>query len=498
MIRKLLFGFACGVGVSSYESVSRAVDAPTLAAVLDPTKDSKPIDCVIVGGGYSGSKMAYQFDSIFNVTLIDTKNYFEITSDIIPIIAAPWSEKSEEACKKLQVLHRYYLKRANVLTGRAKTVTESEVILEDGRKVPYNVLVVATGEEKSFPFRSTQKTIGGRVAELKHFNQFLGTLKKVAIVGGGPMGVTLAAELSENRPDLEIHLFHSSAEVMTQSPELVRDYAIQFLKKRPNVVLNLCTHVRSIETSSELNDKATPQRWWSFKKLSDVASPPQAYALAVERLEYEPTIPQSIVSQIYFGRKPQPRSSKVISTETLGEFDYVFNVGGDVPQPVGSTDPTCILRKHEAADGHYRSSTLMQLFGHPNIFVPGRCNNLPWPRGYGSSDLQARTLFRMMNGLINASKPKLLQSSDGLHLGRLTVPRLLIRLGNADACGSTPWGGSMTGINALREFLQDRGHLQREYVSPIFFKQQDPAKVYARITEWVANEITDITDFSHS
>mmetsp|Transcript_72667 Transcript_72667/g.84405 ORF Transcript_72667/g.84405 Transcript_72667/m.84405 type:complete len:517 (+) Transcript_72667:52-1602(+) len=516
MFGKLLVGACCGLAAAPmYRSSSTChADAPTLNAIMDPRKDVPPINCVVIGGGYSGSKVAYQLDSIFNVTLIDTKNFCEITSDIIPIISSPWSEKNEDACRKLQVLHRYYLKRANVLTGVANHVSDTEVSMSDGRTVPYDILVVATGEKKAFPFSTKQKTVSGRVAELKAFNQFLGTSKQVAIVGAGPMGVSLAAQLSEDRPELQVHLFHSSGTILPNLPDVAQDYALQHLRKCKNVTLHLAEEVTGITTtpatdaqaaakalvSSTSNAPLSGSSWFSrlFRRNEDSSRDsvviPEKFHLDVNHLEYEPKPVQSIVSQIYFGKRNELGASRVVATETIRDFDYVFNVGGDTPQPIESG----LLSSHLSPDTHLKVSTLMQVFDHHNIFVVGRCNNLPWCRGLGSSDLQARALFRMMNSIVNSTNPKLLTSSDGLRLDRLVVPRLLVKLGNTDACGSTPWSGSMTGVNALREFIQDRGHLQREFISPIFYKQQDPARVHKRVTEWKLEDMTDITDFSHS
>lgn len=62
----------------------------------------------------------------------------------------------------MMVLHRYYLKRANVLTGKVNKVDAQEVHLQDGRHVPYDLLFITTGESKSFPFETQQRTRAGR------------------------------------------------------------------------------------------------------------------------------------------------------------------------------------------------------------------------------------------------------------------------------------------------------------------------------------------------
>lgn len=499
--------FACGVvgGVFSAcrsgTTTTLAAAAPTLDLVLDPSKDVVPVRCVILGGGYAGSKLAYLFDSMFDVTLIDEKNYYELTNDVIPILANPWSELNEEACRRLLILHRYYLRRSNVLTGTVDGVDEEAVTLRDGRRVPYDLLFVAPGERKPFPFSTKQRTIAGRVQELRHFNQFLGTCKKVAVVGGGPVGTSLAMDLARCRPGLEVHLYHSKAELIPTLPTTSRKYAQNALQEQKNLSLRLCTRVTNIIGWDEGGKRIDATRTSIFSRLLRFSnSPPELarFTVQYDKLHVTPAPQQSIVSQAYFGRREPQLSGTTIESSGEDEYDYVFSTIGDVPRPIQTGNRRRnILKEHEAPDGHYRVSTLMQLYGHPNIWAPGRCNNLPWVRGYGSSDVQARTIFRALNSVVHNPTERFLFSRDGVQPQRMAIPRLLVRLGNNDAVGATPWSGGMVGLSAFHEFMQDRNHLVKEFQQPIFYKQQDPVKVKQRISNWAAHEITDIVDFSH-
>ncbi|RHW71508.1 pyridine nucleotide-disulfide oxidoreductase [Trypanosoma brucei equiperdum] len=512
MLWKLFTSSMLAGAVSAYRSTSSsslAISPPTLDVVMDPSKDVTPVRCVVVGGGYTGSKLAYMLDSMFNVTFIDEKNYFELTNDIIPIIANPWSELNEEACRRLLVLHRYYLKQANVLTGTVHGVDENTVTLRDGRTVPYDLLFITVGERKPYPFATKQRTVSGRVQELKNFNEFIGTCKKVAVLGGGPVGVSLAVDLARNRKDLKVHLYHSKPELLPALPTTSQRYALETVEKCDNITVNLCSRVTDVtgydalgrrvnETStSMLSSLLKPLTGW----LTWGTSPdePSTFTVRYEKMHFAPRPRQSIVNQAYFGtRQPQLTSNTV---ESIGEeegYDYVFSTIGDVPRPIVSGKGcTNILSEHEMPDGHYRVSTLMQLYCRPNIWAVGRCNNIPRVRGYGLSDVEARTVFRALNSVVHNPTERFMHSRDGLDLRRLNIPRMLVRLGSDDAVGSTPWSGAMVGLAAVHEFMQDRNFLVKEFQKPIFYKRQDAAKVKQRISNWAAHEITDIVDFSH-
>lgn len=200
--------------------------------------DSDPsARCVIVGGGFAGAKIATYFDSIFDVTLIDEKNFLEASqTELVPVLCKPWDDRvSPLMARSLQFLHRFYLKNADILLGTACHVSSKYVTLADGRKQPYDLLVLATGEQRCFPFSTQQRTISGRISELRAFNKFLHEdCKKIAIIGGGPMGVALASSLVENQPDKEVVLFHRQNELTPGLPRHVRSHALRSLAAAHN------------------------------------------------------------------------------------------------------------------------------------------------------------------------------------------------------------------------------------------------------------------------
>jgi thioredoxin reductase len=562
MLLKFLLGGVVGSVCSAYHrgptNISLALDPPTLDIIMDPTKDIVPIRAVVVGGGYAGSKMAYQLDSMFDVTHIDEKNFYELTNDVIPILTNPWKDDvNKEACRRMMVLHRYYLKRSNVVTGTVTGVDEQQVYLRDGRTIPYDLLFVATGERKPFPFQTRERTISGRVQELKRFNEFLQTCKKVAVVGGGPVGTSLAHDLASTRPDMEVHLYHQRAELLPQLPGVCRRHALEKLTSSKNLHLHLSTRVTAVDglvmsalggggggssssnngnhrhdtspgqqqqqqhpmkriappTSSTTSSSAEPVLvldragvpWW--RSCLSVVWPqrtvvPDQFTVRYDTLESQSRPQQSILQQVYYGKQDEVQAcGEVLARGAESGFDYVFAVSGDTPRPLQWDEPhpshPNILKEHEMKDGHYRVSTLMQFFNRPNIFALGRCANFPVVRGYGASDIEARTLFRELNSIVSNPTTVFLHSRDGIQLSHMQIPRMHIRLGIDDAVGCTPWSGGMMGVSSVHEFMQDRSYLLKEFQKPVFYKQQDQTKIKQRVSQWMAGEITDVVDFSH-
>lgn len=478
-----------------------------------------PVKCVVIGGGYAGSRVAYQLDSIFHVTLVDTKNYYEASDEITSLLTAPDDNVFEERMKELHALHRYYLRRARVITNRAVDVDEKHVTLADGRKVPYDVLVLAIGETRIFPFAAEAQTLDVREAQLREYQKFLAdpSRKKVAVIGGGPAGISLANCLAMRYLDKEVHLFHSTSTFAPQLPYEARERIEAVLMSNTHVHLHRNAVVTGVNMSVD-NTHAAPveapvskKKWWQFGTTtpndSTAADAPDGlrvdskvkYSLDVSLREDTKVKIPSVVYQVYTGEKPKHEihRGKEVGTETIDDFDYVISLTGNRPNGRKFFGDSKFLAPHIDADGHFIASKYMQLLGNPRIFAVGRCNNFQWVRSMGNSDFQARTLFRNMLSVANMQEVKttIVPTMAPLLSSSMAFPRILVPMDEFQAVGSIAWSGSTVGPRALKELNQDRKYYLKEFSSPIFFKQMDDKKVRDSFDAFFKLCVTDVGDF---
>ena len=181
---------------------------------------------VIIGGGFAGSKAARKLQNKCDVTLIDTEDFFEYTPGILRVLVEP------EHYKKIYVMHKYYLSKTKIIVGSVERISDKKVFLSDGKKRDYDYLIIASGSSYAFPIKEENVFFAKRFKHLLEAYEKIKKSQKIAIVGGGIVGVELAAELATYYKNKEIFLVHSHSRLMERNNPKTGDYARNFLEKR--------------------------------------------------------------------------------------------------------------------------------------------------------------------------------------------------------------------------------------------------------------------------
>jgi len=203
---------------------------------------------VVIGGGFAGSLIAKALEKDYDVTLIDDKDYFEYTPSILRTIVEP------ETMRRIQVLHSGYLHRAHIHRDSVKTITHDAV--RCGRKdVPFDYLVIASGSTYSVPIkhnviRST------RASELRRHATRVADAKSILIIGGGFVGVELAAEIAEKNNGKQITIIDPNTRVMSRGNPKASAYAQRWLE-RHGVKLLFGERVKKSTKTGVVTDKGT-------------------------------------------------------------------------------------------------------------------------------------------------------------------------------------------------------------------------------------------------
>ncbi|MBI2102251.1 FAD-dependent oxidoreductase [Candidatus Woesearchaeota archaeon] len=180
---------------------------------------------IIIGGGFAGSYIARKLEQQFHVTLFDTKDYFEFTPSVLRTLVQP------DHLKKIEVKHSAYLRHTTIIQKAVTEFTSAEVIA-DQKHYPFDYLVIASGSHYTTPIKEENIAIAARGKELREYAQKLEDAKKILIVGGGVVGVELAAEIIERYPNKKVTVAHAQNTLLERTPRRAQTYAEAFLRKR--------------------------------------------------------------------------------------------------------------------------------------------------------------------------------------------------------------------------------------------------------------------------
>jgi len=196
---------------------------------------------VIIGGGFTGTQCAMDLEKSFDVTLIDSKPYFEFTPGILRTILEPEHEK------KIQRLHKNYLKKAKIIIDEVVEVSKKNVSLKkEKEKVSFDYLVIASGSSYSAPIKEEDLIPATRAKELAMYHGRLEKANKVLIIGGGLVGVELAAEICTHYKNKDVMIAHSKDTLIERNHPKARKYVENFFKKH-NVKLLFGERIKGAE-----------------------------------------------------------------------------------------------------------------------------------------------------------------------------------------------------------------------------------------------------------
>lgn len=170
-------------------------------------------EIIVIGGGYGGIRLAKQLDEVARVTLVDRKEVF------FHRIAALRAGVHEAWTTTPFIPYDRLLRNGRVVTGKAVGIDtgERQVTLATGERLPYDVVVIATGADYPEPARFLGTTTEEAGKTFTAHQESVAAAEHVLIVGGGPGGVELAAEIRLARPDARVTLAHAGSELLSST-----------------------------------------------------------------------------------------------------------------------------------------------------------------------------------------------------------------------------------------------------------------------------------------
>ena len=270
--------FVIAIALSAIVIIASALKTKQIAKTKK-MKDRGSKKVVVIGGGFAGMQAVFDLSKTCEVTLVDTKAYFEYTPGALSAMVGGGPMRrykgSENSGERIGKLHRSYEKMCERVRARfahaaddgVKSVCEEYVSVrtageegEENKKLEYDYLIIATGSNYGGS-TSGIKPMGGTPGEgaktgYARQKTFQRDAERVAmpssrkdndnisndeqttlIVGGGVVGVELAADIAcvrakGKRTATNVVLAHDKNRLLDTLPKSASEYVEKWFKKK--------------------------------------------------------------------------------------------------------------------------------------------------------------------------------------------------------------------------------------------------------------------------
>lgn len=113
--------------------------------------------------------------------------------------------------------------------GKVDKVDERIIRLEDGRELEYEYLVIATGTSSALPSKVSATESLDAQQELRGLQSTIEKATRIAVVGGGAVGVELASDIKGFHPEKNVVLLHSRDRLLPSFGERLHQHVTKRL-----------------------------------------------------------------------------------------------------------------------------------------------------------------------------------------------------------------------------------------------------------------------------
>lgn len=211
-----------------------------------PSTQTKNV--VVVGGSFTGyftaKHLIETLPSGYRVVLIEKNSHFNYVFAFPRFSVIQRYEKF--AFIPFQGLEKGAPKGIfEFVQGKVDKVNERVIRLEGGKELEYEYLVIATGTSSVIPSKVAATESLDAQRELRGLQSKIEKAARIAVVGGGAVGVELASDIKDFHPEKSVVLLHSRDRLLPSFGERLHQYVTKrfdemgvevWLNERPQVL----------------------------------------------------------------------------------------------------------------------------------------------------------------------------------------------------------------------------------------------------------------------
>lgn len=195
---------------------------------------SSPKNVVVLGASFTGVHLAKRLSETlptgYRVVMIEKNSHFNYSFNFPRYSVVPGHER--------QAFIPYDGIARDAPNGifrhvrdTATLITEDQVNLASGDKVDYAYLTIATGSWQALPAKVTATDSGEACAELRTVQENIKSARKIAVVGGGAVGIELAADIKSFYPEKHVTLVHSRGQLLNNFGPRLHEFVLNVFRR---------------------------------------------------------------------------------------------------------------------------------------------------------------------------------------------------------------------------------------------------------------------------
>jgi|GEM_PF-2221865 len=187
---------------------------------------------IVVGGGIAGITLLKELEKVsemgIKITLIEPKDYLEVPYGMLRALVDPLGYGTKVRRRISEIITSKHIE------AKVIKMTSTEITLDNGEAIQYDFAVIATGSaQKGFQelkIRDRHDIIN-REEQWKAHAKRLEDAEKIAILGGGTVGVELAGEIGEKYPEKKVVIYHRGSRMLESLPHNASAKAARIMSK---------------------------------------------------------------------------------------------------------------------------------------------------------------------------------------------------------------------------------------------------------------------------
>ncbi|KAM5441287.1 hypothetical protein MferCBS31731_003716 [Microsporum ferrugineum] len=202
---------------------------------------TSPKNVVVLGGSYAGVHLAQRLtESLptgYRAVLVERNSHFNHLFVFPRCGVVPGVEKSAF------IPYDGIAKTAppgifKHIQDSATAITPNQVQLASGETIDYEYLAIATGSWQPSPAKLTSTEKSGACEEMRASQDRIKHADRIAVVGGGPVGVQVATDIKSFFPQKDVTLIHSRSQLLPNFGPRLHEHVMKTLKQlQVNLIL---------------------------------------------------------------------------------------------------------------------------------------------------------------------------------------------------------------------------------------------------------------------